>query len=316
MHKIITGNSLDIIPGLDIVDCIITSPPYYKQRDYKCDNQIGQEESPKQYINNLIKVFDLCKKILSNSGSLWVNLGETYRDKSALGIPQRFFCSMIESGWIARNYIIWEKPNPVPSPVSDRLSNVYEPIMFFTKSPHYYFNLDPIRIQSKQDQKDMPPLSNEKPTNQQITLFGKVSQDKRDIVWNAGYNPDDICPFCHQKYIRHVVNRRKSDHSHYIMGFYNCSQNGRNPGDILRLTLQPQRSTHAASFPTTLPTHILKVATKINDTILDPFSGTGTTGIAALSNNRNYIGIELNEEYANISRTNLNKFSNDIIAPN
>ena len=157
------------------VDCVVTSPPYYGQRDYGSEKQLGLEVTPFDYISNLLCVFHEVHRVLKDSGSVWVNLGDTYwsgkgtptqkdaknphrrftrpqdrtnphmvcRTKQLLLIPQRFAVAMQDAGWIVRNEIIWAKTNPTPDPARDRASIAHEQLYFFTKKAHgYYFNRD------------------------------------------------------------------------------------------------------------------------------------------------------------------------------
>lgn len=121
-------------------------PPYWNLRDYEVEGQIGLEETVKEYLNNLIKIFDEVKRVLKEEGSLWINIGDKYSNNnkevlkgSLIGIPDRFKINMIDNKWICRNEIIWHKPNAMPSSVKTRFNNDYEKLFFFTKSKNYYF---------------------------------------------------------------------------------------------------------------------------------------------------------------------------------
>jgi site-specific DNA-methyltransferase (adenine-specific) len=171
-------NVLSQLPNSS-VDCVVTSPPYYGQRDYGSPNQLGLETTPFDYIENLILVFQEVHRVLKNTGSVWVNLGDTYwsgkgtptqkdaknpnrrfsrpqdkthshpvcKGKQLLLIPQRFAIAMQEDGWIVRNEVIWAKTNPTPDPVGDRLAVAHEQFYFFTKESHgYYFNREAIAL--------------------------------------------------------------------------------------------------------------------------------------------------------------------------
>ncbi len=172
------------------VDCIVTSPPFYGQRDYGVDGQIGLEEHPQQFLNNLVETFNLCWDVLSDTGSLWVNLGDTYwngkgttkridekqsarsfgrrpqdgpgdgkwaRPKQLLLLPHRFAIAMQEQGWLVRNDNVWVKPNPTPDPVRDRCSASHEYVFHFTKERWYYFNQVQVCRTAATGSK-MPPL--------------------------------------------------------------------------------------------------------------------------------------------------------------
>lgn len=159
------------------VDSIVTSPPYYGQRDYGVDGQIGLEQHPREFVDALVEVFELCRPILKDTGSLWVNLGDTYwsgkgahkshelkqsarrfgarpqdapgdglwtRPKQLLLIPHRFAISMQDAGWLVRNDNVWVKPNPIPDQVRDRCSISHEYVFHFTKERWYYFDQKPV----------------------------------------------------------------------------------------------------------------------------------------------------------------------------
>jgi DNA modification methylase len=137
------------------VDTIITSPPYWGQRDYGVQGQLGNEKTTERYIENMLKVADNLRDVLKDSGSFFLNIGDKYTGKNLKMIPFRVATEMQSRGWVLRNIIMWYKPNHMPSPIKDRLNNVYEPIFFFVKdtgnnyTPRYYVNLDEIRVEHK-----------------------------------------------------------------------------------------------------------------------------------------------------------------------
>ncbi len=137
------------------VDTIITSPPYWGQRDYGVSGQIGNEETAEQYIENMLNVADNLREVLKDSGSYFLNIGDKYSGKNLQMIPYKLAIAMQNRGWVLRNIIMWYKPNHMPSPIKDRLNNAYEPIFFFVKdtgnqyTPRYYVNLDEIRVEHK-----------------------------------------------------------------------------------------------------------------------------------------------------------------------
>lgn len=142
--------ALSEIPD-EIADCIITSPPYWKQRNYKHPNQIGQEENYSNYIEKLIDVFNGVKRVLKPTGTFFLNVGYKYKNKELLLIPEMLAIELQRSGWTLINKIIWHKPNAMPSPIVSRFSNVYEPVFLFVKSESkylYFLNIDKLRNQS------------------------------------------------------------------------------------------------------------------------------------------------------------------------
>lgn len=139
------------------VNTIITSPPYWGQRDYGIKGQIGSEENPEEYIENMLKVADALHKILDDRGSYFLNIGDKYVNKGLQMTPFKLAIEMQKRGWVLRNIIVWYKPNHMPSPLKDRLNVVWEPIFFFVKDdgtkypPRYYANIDEIRIGHKEN---------------------------------------------------------------------------------------------------------------------------------------------------------------------
>lgn len=149
LNTILNGNTLDILKKIpnESIDMCITSPPYWKLRDYEDEGQIGQEETFQEYIDKLISIYDEVFRILKPNGSCWVNIGDVYshnnkngvKKLSLIGIPDRFKIAMIDKGWICRNEIIWHKPNAIPNGAKNRFNNDFEKMFFFTKSDTYYF---------------------------------------------------------------------------------------------------------------------------------------------------------------------------------
>lgn len=283
------------------VQAVVTSPPYFSLRDYGVAGQLGAESSPAEFIANLVSVFDAIRPALADDGTLWVNLGDSYvaargqgnaggnleggprpsfrgkresvattregirydrPNKSMLGIPWRFAFAMQDAGWILRNDIIWAKPNGMPESVRDRFSTKHEHIFLFTKNPRYYFDLDAVRI-------DL--LRPDAPAGEWV--FGGKNKVQ-------GSNP--------------VMRRRGTT--------YTPPEDGkRNPGDVWSVSTKPFTGAHFATFPPELPERCILASTRPDDTVLDPFSGSGTTGMVATKHGRRYIGIDLNPEYHDLA---------------
>lgn len=148
---IIVGNSFEELRKLEpnSVQSIVTSPPYYGLRDYGIAGQIGQEDSPIRYIENLALLFDCAKNALKDNGTLWVNIGDTYFNKELIGLPWRFAFAMQDWGWRLRQDIIWHKTNPLPEPVKDRCVKAHEYLFLFSKGKQYYFDYEAIRVRDK-----------------------------------------------------------------------------------------------------------------------------------------------------------------------
>lgn len=257
LNKIYQGDSLETLKTFpnESVDCVVTSPPYWNMRDYSVDGQLGLEETFTEYIEKLCLVFGEVRRVLKDSGTCFVNLGDTYGtgsgkdenrihtkqgtlkswingrsavdgyEKSLLMIPERFAIAMSDNGWILRNKIIWHKKNAMPSSVIDRLSNKYELVYFFSKSKKYYFDLDSIRV-PYETQENRPQ--------------GVVRAREYGYNTKQGSKNREI-----ENQSRRFGKRRPPKAS----GEYIRNSKGKNPGDVWTLTLQPHAEKHIAMFP-------------------------------------------------------------------
>lgn len=151
LNKIYNTDALSGLKQLpdNSIDCVVTSPPYFQMRDYGIANvewgdgwsgQLGQEPTRELFVAHLIEIFNECQRVLKPSGTLWVNLADSYKNKTLCNIPNKFADEMINSGWYLRNEIIWHKPSCIPSAAKDRFCNNFEKLFFFTKSAKYDFN--------------------------------------------------------------------------------------------------------------------------------------------------------------------------------
>ncbi len=256
INRIILGDTLQLLDNIpdNSINLILTSPPYFGARIYG-NETLGREEDPREYIKNLLKFTLKLKRILHEEGSFYLNIGDIYfgskgfsrnkgryarktdrhykehkiirpngnylQYKQLLMLPERLAIGMQEQGWVLRNKIIWEKPNPVPSYSPDRRYPVYEHFFHFVKSKKYYFDL----------------------------VKAKELNHHRDVIKNG------IEPF----------------------------------------------KKHQATFPLSLIKPFILTTTKKNNIVLDPFMGSGTTAVACIELQRNYLGFEINEEYYNYS---------------
>jgi len=298
------GHSLDVLRTLEAgsVDCCVTSPPYFGLRDYGVDGQIGAESSPAEYVAALVAVLAEVRRVLADDGVLWLNLGDTYSSgsggqsalselgarlgtgggqkadaskvrraadaslpaKNLLGIPWRVAFALQDDGWTLRNDIIWAKPNAMPESVRDRLSTKHEHVFLLSKGPRYWFDLDPIREAHV--------------TGDRPILERDFTQKRGQWAEGSGGNHRSSGP--------EGVGRNEA---------------GRNPGDVWTIPTSPFPGAHFATFPVALPERCILAGCKPGGTVLDPFSGSGTTGLAAARHGRRYVGIDLNREYLDLS---------------
>lgn len=152
MTKIINGDCLTVLQSMPSgsINCIVTSPPYYGLRNYGVDGQIGIEQSLNEYVAKLVDVFHEARRVLRDDGTLWLNLGDSYgKGKQLLGVPWRVAFALQADGWILRQDIIWNKPNPMPESVKDRCTKAHEYVFLLSKSQAYSFDACAMKERSK-----------------------------------------------------------------------------------------------------------------------------------------------------------------------
>ncbi len=276
-NQILLGDIREISSAIpdNFVQSIITSPPYFGHRKYageeKAENEIGREKNLEEYISNLVECFELIKPKLKNSGLLWLNLGDTYRKKQLLGVPWRVALALQDKGWILRSDIIWKKTNAMPSSVKDRPTTDHEYIFLFSKTTDYYYDADAIRE---------PHIT--------FTEKSKMKGGRRHLGKKNG-TPEQG---------KNAGNSNLHD-GRWDQAFH---PKGRNKRTVWEISLGKFREAHFAVFPEKLVEMCLLASTKEGDFVLDPFAGSGTTGVVAKKNNRNFIGVELVEKYQRMAQ--------------
>lgn len=260
--EILVGDSRTLLPGMETasIQCCVTSPPYWGLRDYDHEAQIGAEPSPDVYVRRLVAIFRQVRRVLSNDGTLWLNVGDGYarnggtgrsgpnaqvgntkkliqkrncrvpdcwglKDRELMGLPWRVAFALQADGWLLRSNITWIKKAPMPESVTNRPSNATEQVFLFSKRPTYFYDDQAVREDTGANLRN---------------------------YWLLG--PDS------------------------------------------------GGAAHPAVFPRELARRCIRLGSRPGDTVLDPFSGSGTTGVAAAELSRRAILIELNEEYAEQSR--------------
>ena len=300
MIKILQGDAYDRMREIEdeSIDCIVTSPPYWQLRDYGIDEQLGLEETVEEYLEKIIAVFDEAWRVLKDSGTAFVNMGDTYsnvnskfidgtnnknyyidnqkaktrkkfniRRKSKMMIPEKFAIAMIERGWILRNEIIWHKPNVVPEAVRDRFTNDFEKIYFFTKNEKYFFEKQYEAFSEKTLTAFKDGIM---PTGKKKMLgAGESRTGMREVnkPWKAAYN-----------------------------------EKGRNMRTVWKIATKGIPEAHFATFPDELARRCILAGCPENGIVLDLFLGSGTTLKVAKQLNRSGIGIELKKEYIEIAK--------------
>ncbi|WP_270327567.1 DNA-methyltransferase [Enterococcus malodoratus] len=278
IHGDVIKNSMNL--EKESIQTIITSPPYFGLRKYgkslsEKESEIGREKEVDSYINHLVQVFEHLKPALKKDGIVWVNLGDSYVKGNLQGVPWRFAIAMQNKGWILRSDVIWHKPNAMPSSVKNRPTTDHEYIFMFTLSEkNYFYDADAIR--------------------EEHVTFTEKSKMKggRNHLGKKGGTPE---------------NGKNAGNSNLHDGRWDQAFHplGRNKRTVWSIPLGKYKGAHFAVFPEKLVETCLLAATKEGDTVLDPFFGSGTTGVVALKHNRNYIGIELVEDYVKLATERL-----------
>ena len=269
----------------------VTSPPYYGLRDYGGkEQQIGMEQSPEEYIAEMVKVFSSVRDVLADDGTLWVNIGDTYynyrsdgnypkqtvaktrqdlptstpvrgnklegyKSKDLIGIPWMLAFALRADGWWLRQDIIWHKPNPMPESVRDRCTKSHEYIFLLSKSKNYKYDNEAIKEPVKQD------------WGTRDRTEGKYHNEGTGLQPHSGLTK---------------------------------SYDKKNKRSVWSVTNKPYKGAHFATFPPDLIEPCILAGSNEGDVILDPFMGSGTTAMVAKKHNRHYIGCELNRDYATL----------------
>lgn len=258
----------------DSIDLIVSSPPYYQQRNYLATDQIGQESTPEDYISRLVRVMREARRVLRPTGSLWLVLGDKYDQKRLLGIPWRVALALQDDGWYLRSDIIWQKPNAMPSAVKDRPTIDHEYVFFLTKETHYYYDADAIRE---------PHVTF---TEKSRMKGGRRHFFQRNGTPEAGKNQGN--PNLHQ--------------GRWDQAFH---PGGRNKRTVWSIPLSKFRGAHFAVFPESLVETCILAGCPPQGVVLDPFLGSGTTAVVAKRLDRAYVGIDCNPDYCEMARKRL-----------
>ena len=295
--KILVGDVRSRLKELEAnsVQTVITSPPYWGLRDYGNDGQLGLESTPQEFVKNLCQVFDEVWRVMKDDGTLWLNLGDSYagsgkgpagnlgakhnerhlehkhsaivpdglKPKDLVGIPWRVAFALQERGWYLRQDIIWAKPNVMPESVRDRCTKSHEYLFLLTKQPHYYY--DHIAIKEPVAAVSLQRAKSGWKTDRPSAKLGK-----------EGIDVDE-------------------------MGIRFVNPEGRNKRDVWFIPTGSFKGAHFAVMPEKLVEPCILAGSKEGDTVLDPFTGSGTVAVVALRHQRNFVGIELSPEYAQIA---------------
>ena len=299
-NKIYYGDVRETLPNLwqYKAQMCVTSPPYYGLRDYGGEeNQVGQEETPEEYINNMVDIFRLVRDNLMDDGTLWLNIGDSYynyrpgkgqsypkqsvsktkqdlpdkcnkrgnkleglKEKDLIGIPWMLAFALRQDGWFLRQDIIWHKPNPMPESVRDRCTKSHEYIFLFSKNKKYFYDNEAI----KEDAKDWGVRNR---------VNGKYHNKGTGLQPHTGLTK---------------------------------SYPKKNKRSVWSVTNKPYKGAHFAVFPPDLISPCILAGSRVGDLVLDPFMGSGTTAMVSKQLGRDYLGCELHSDYSELAEKRIN----------
>jgi DNA modification methylase len=315
VNTILHGDAFTVLKNLpdNFIQTCITSPPYYGLRDYGIEGQIGLEETPEAYIAKLVQVFREVRRVLRNDGTCWINLGDSYagggthntgrndenaadlerraalyqtgrvkatttpqlrstvtinhglKPKDLIGIPWMVAFALRGDGWYLRSDIIWHKPTAMPESVTDRPTTAHEHIFLLAKSERYFYDADAIHEPGNEWKGQAGTFARTNGKATLLTIPGQAYVSHRE-------DRDDRVPI------------------------------GRNKRTVWTVSSQPFAEAHFATFPPKLIEPCILAGSHPGDIILDPFMGAGTTALVALLHHRDYLGIELNQDYITMAK--------------
>jgi DNA modification methylase len=237
------------------------------------DGQIGLEQTPEAFVTELVEVFREVRRVLSDDGTLWLNLGDSYGpEKQLLGVPWRVALALQADGWCLRSDVIWHKPNPMPEAVKDRPTKCHEYLFLLGKSSKYFYDHEAVKEASTY-------------TDNRLNKGRAAYDGKRNGAQGQGQRA-----FA-------VVNEK------------------RNKRSVWTITTKPFKGAHFAVMPEALVEPCVLAGSEEGDTVLDPFTGSGTVAVVALRHKRNFVGTELNPQYAEIAAnriTDADPFFNEV----
>ena len=337
--QLLCGSALEVLATLpaNAVQCVVTSPPYWGHRDYRHPGQLGMEAHADAYLAALVATFDSVRRVLTSTGTLWLNFGDAYagsrtsynvsrsgldgrpnlcegrrtrrgmrtglRSKNLIGLPWRVALALQAAGWYLRADIIWHKPNCLPESASDRPTRAHEYVFLLTPSARYQYDADAIR----------EPMSAE--MWEQVTRSAYEGHARKDYASAGAQNASDVK---RRILARHKRIGPKTAAARSATRARGASGGEANPPDLQSLwerganarsvwTIPPEPSSlpHFAMMPKALARKCILAGCPPGLTVLDPFAGAGTTGIVALEEGRNFVGIELHPETCALARERL-----------
>lgn len=314
------GQVLDVLELLPegSAQCCVTSPPYYRLRDYGVPGQIGMEATPEEYVAKLVEVFRQVRRVLRDDGTLWLNLGDSYaskpngphgipkegsiaphvsvrtaharrsgcvpkgfKHKDLIGIPWRVALALQADGWFLRQDIIWHKPNPMPESVRDRCTKAHEYLFLLSKSARYHYDAEAVKEKAVRGYAGSTFTSGKTATHQLGRASNLPRRGARDNFKRAASKRAQAIPGQHVG-----THREERQESSYDLGT-------RNRRSVWTVATRPFSGAHFAVMPAALVEPCIAAGCPGGGVVLDPFLGSGTVGLVARRLGRQYVGIDL-----------------------
>lgn len=339
MLTVLEGGVLDRLRELpdELVQCVVTSPPYWSLRDYGVAGQIGLEPTLGEFLARMVKVFRQVRRVLRNDGVCWVNMGDSYssggrggnpngdtstlqggresqeaskvfrrkrvsgmKEKELVGQPWRLAFALQDDGWYLRQDIIWHKPNPMPESVRDRCTKAHEYLFMLTKSRRYYWDRSAMLEAASLNTHPRSAAAMKFPS--EASRYGEARRRVPEPAgWNNGsgahgsFHPEGRRPGVNPKAVgaRDFGSRANETMAAAIVDVLPF----RNRRSVWTVPSEPYKGAHFATFPPALVKPCILASTRPGDLVLDPFGGSGTTGMVALQEGRRATLIELNPDY-------------------
>ena len=325
IDKVICGDASNVLNEIqdESIDLVITSPPYYRQREYGgIGIGIGNEKTVEEYIDNLMVIFKECVRVVKKSGTIVFNIGDKYENGSLLLVPYRF-ANEVTKRTNAKliNEVTWVKLNPVPKQDKKKLVPSSEPFFIFVKSDEYFFDKDAFLNYTDliRDIKGRKNGNNIGKGYFKLIEASDLAEEQKKLAISEL-----------EKVIREVKEGKIESFRMKIKGMHAMPYGGQEGGrkihierdgftiirilgksikrDVIESPVETIKGNiHPAIYPEYIVQEFLKLLTKEGDVVLDPFIGSGTTGIVAKKMGRHFIGTEINPEYCEYARERIAK---------
>lgn len=331
------GDCLALLPTLDAgsMQTIVTSPPYWRMRQYTDDpREIGQEPTPAEYVAALVAVFRECRRVLRDDGTLWLNLGDAYANdgkwggstggkhasglhgqqgpgrkkvstglppKSLIGLPWRVAFALQDDGWVLRNEIVWHKTNCMPEAVDDRCVRNHEPVFLLGKTGNCYFDWEAIAEPSTRTSRPQYRRALE------LAKAASLTDAHFAAIRAAGMSDAGKARSVQSGTGKNTAEvQRLADEAKQVLGGYYrefLTPEKKRPPTVWSIAPEPLADEHYAPMPQALAERCIKAGSRPGDTVLDPFGGSGTTGRAAIALGRRAVLIDLGYQELRARRT-------------